>query len=245
MIRLWDTTDPPQEPERLYENLRFPAPPPDRPYIFMNTVITLDGKTVLGERGSTAKGLGSPTDQRLMRLIELASDCVIIGGGTLRADPHLHYPEKIYRAVVTTSGELPVEHPFFAVPDKALIFAPADLPREKQLLLARVGRLHQVGETQVEIAQMVQVLHAEYGVSYLLVEGGGNLNFYFFEAGLVDEIFLTLAPKVKGGAHLPTMVEGPGLPREQVAHLELLSAYLEGNELFLRYRVVPPPQRTA
>jgi len=49
-------------------------------------------------------------------------------------------------------------------------------------------------------------------------------------------VFLTLAPKVKGGAHLPTMVDGAGLPRERVAEFELLSAYLEGSELFLRYR---------
>jgi len=109
----------------------------------------------------------------------------------------------------------------------------------RQLAVEKVATLHLVGETRVDITQVVQILHTHYEVRYLLVEGGGTLNFYFFDADMVDEIFLTLAPKVKGGAHLPTMVDGAGLPRERVPQYTLLSAYLEGSELFLRYRRQP------
>jgi riboflavin biosynthesis pyrimidine reductase len=59
-----------------------------------------------------------------------------------------------------------------------------------------------------------------------------------FVAGLIDEWFLTLAPKVKGGRHIPTTVEGDGLPREQVVRLELVSVYENEGELYLRYRRV-------
>jgi riboflavin-specific deaminase-like protein len=236
MIRLIDRTGWTGDPEQLYEEVLFPPPPPDRPYIFTNTVTTLDGKLVLGELGSSAKGLGSAVDQRLMHRLEACADAVIIGGGTLRADPHLNYPDRVYRAVVTTSGDLPLEHSFFTDSHRALVFAPTHLPPDKQLALQRVATLHLLGETQVDIPEVVRLLHTAYEVRYLLVEGGGNLNFYFFDAGLVDEVFLTLAPKVKGGAHLPTMVDGAGLPRERIAEFELISAYLEGSELFLRYR---------
>ncbi len=239
MIRLTDRTGWAGDPDQLYEEVQFPAPPPDRPYIFTNTVTTLDGKLILGEPGSSAKGLGSSVDQRLMRRLEARADAVMIGGGTLRADPHLHYSSHPYRAVVTISGDLPLEHPFFADSHRALVFAPTHLPPDKRLAIERVATLHLMGETQVDIPQVVRLLHTAYEVRYLLVEGGGNLNFYFFDAGLVDEVFLTLAPKIKGGAHLPTMVDGAGLPRERVAEFELLSAYLEGSELFLRYRRRP------
>ena len=57
-----------------------------------------------------------------------------------------------------------------------------------------------------------------------------------FRSGLVDEVFLTLAPRVKGGAHLQTMVDGAGLPRERATRYTLISAYLNESELFLRYR---------
>ncbi|MCS7300998.1 MAG: dihydrofolate reductase family protein [Fimbriimonadales bacterium] len=241
MICLIDRSGWQGEPARLYEEIEFPAPPPDRPYIFTNTVTTLDGKLILGEVGSTAAGLGSEIDRLLMHRIEARADAVIIGGSTLRADKHMNYPPNLYRAVVSTSGDLPTDHDFFrkCADGRALVFAPSHLPPDRKLALERVATVHLVGETRVVIPDIVRILHTNYEVRYLLVEGGGSLNFYFFEAGLVDEIFLTLAPRVKGGGHLPTMVDGAGLPREQVPYYELISAYLNGSELFLRYRRRP------
>lgn len=241
MIRLIDRSGWQGEPEQLYEEVVFPEPPPDRPYIFTNTVTTLDGKLILGEPGSSAAGLGSPVDRLLMHRLEARADAVVIGSSTLRADKHMNYPPRLYRAVVTTSGDLPLDHDFFrkASPGRALVFAPAHLPPDRRYALERAATVHLVGETHVEIPEVVRILHTHYEVRYLLVEGGGSLNFYFFAAGLVDEIFLTLAPRVKGGAHLPTMVDGAGLPRELVPHYELISAYLNDSELFLRYRRAP------
>lgn len=239
MIRLIDQTGWQGEPEQLYaETASFPEPPPDRPYIFTNTVTTLDGKLILGEVGSTAAGLGSAMDRLLMHRLEERADAVVIGGSTLRADKHMNYPPHLYRAVVTTSGDLPTDHDFFQKCEdgRALVFAPTHIPPDRKLALERVATVHLVGETRVEIPEIVRILHTNYEVRYLLVEGGGSLNFYFFEAGLVDEVFLTLAPRVKGGAHLPTMVDGAGLPRERVPRYELISAYLHESELFLRYR---------
>ncbi len=241
MIRLVDRSGWQGEPEQLYEEVVFPEPPPDRPYIFTNTVTTLDGKLILGEPGSSAAGLGSPVDRLLMHRLEARADAVVIGSSTLRADKHMNYPPRLYRAVVTTSGDLPLDHDFFrkASSGRALVFAPAHLPADRRYALERVATVHLVGETHVEIPEVVRILHTHYEVRYLLVEGGGSLNFYFFAAGLVDEIFLTLAPRVKGGAHLPTMVDGAGLPRELVPRYELISAYLNDSELFLRYRRLP------
>ncbi|MDW8052867.1 MAG: dihydrofolate reductase family protein [Armatimonadota bacterium] len=240
MIRLIDRTGWQGDPEQLYEQVEFPPPPPDRPYIFTNTVTTLDGKLILGEIGSSAAGLGSPVDRMLMHRLEARADAVVIGSSTLRADRHMNYPPHLYRAVVTTSGDLPLDHDFFQKSERgrALVFAPTHLPPDRRFALERVATVHLVGETRVEIPEVVRILHTNYEVRYLLVEGGGSLNFHFFAAGLVDEIFLTLAPRVKGGAHLPTMVDGAGLPRELVPTYELISAYLNGSELFLRYRKV-------
>lgn len=239
MICLIDRTGWQGEPEQLYaETASFPEPPPDRPYIFTNAVTTLDGKLILGDIGGTAAGLGSPMDRLLMHRLEALADAVVIGSSTLRADKHMNYPSHLYRAVVTTSGDLPTDHDFFqkCADGRALVFAPTHLPPDKKLALERVATVHLVGETRVEIPEIVRILHTHYEVRYLLVEGGGSLNFYFFDAGLVDEIFLTLAPRVKGGAHLPTMVDGAGLPREQVPRYALISVYLHESELFLRYR---------
>ena len=71
----------------------------------------------------------------------------------------------------------------------------------------------------------------------LLVEGGPALNYALVSAGLADELFLTLAPKLLGGTRdeALTMLEGPAVPHLITPEPELISVYLSDNELFLRY----------
>ena len=65
-----------------YTSLDFPAPPDDRPYVAINMVMSADGHTVV--EGSE-RGLGSPTDQRLMRELRVHFDVVLNGAATFRA----------------------------------------------------------------------------------------------------------------------------------------------------------------
>ena len=100
MIRLFDNSGWVGDPAQLYETVEFPPAPPDRPYIFTNTVATMDGKLILGEPGSSAAGLGSAIDRLLMHRLEARADAVVIGSSTLRADQHMNYPPQIGRAHV-------------------------------------------------------------------------------------------------------------------------------------------------
>ena len=78
-------------------------------------------------------------------------------------------------------------------------------------------------------------LRSEYGVRSVLCEGGPTLNSFLLAADLVDELFLTLNPKLLGGAAALTIVAG----REVVepAELELVSLAEAASELFTRWRV--------
>jgi len=67
--------------------------------------------------------------------------------------------------------------------------------------------------------------------------GGARLNGLLFDAGAVDELFLTLAPRVQGGGNAITVVEGQGFPAERLLPLRLVSLYRAGSELYLRYRL--------
>src|SRR2546423_13842867 len=125
--RLRDRPGFPDPPADLYLNLEFPEPAADRPYIFINMVSTIDGKILIDPIGGTAKGLGSATDQLLMRRIEDNADCAMIGAGTLRAGNVVYAPDK-WRAGVTSSGNLPAGNRFFTgAAEKALVFAPPAL----------------------------------------------------------------------------------------------------------------------
>ena len=74
-----------------------------------------------------------------------------------------------------------------------------------------------------------------HGVRSVLCEGGPTLNSHLFAAGLVDELFLTLNPKVAGGAAALTIVAGRELV--EPAELELVSVAEGDGDLFTRWRV--------
>lgn len=235
--RLIDRTGTDADPQALYERLSLPEPPPDRPYTLLNMVSTVDGKTLIGQPGSTAKGVGSSTDQLLMRRIQGNADAAIIGAGTLRPGNVVYRPE-MWRAVVTRGGSLPLSNRFFTdAPDRAIVFAPTSLPSADRERLGTVAELRLVGELAVDLPAAVRLLREEFGARVLLLEGGAALNDAFFRAGLVDELFLSFAPKLKGGAHLPTVVDGEGLPGAEYQPLELLSLYHDGDEFYFRYAV--------
>ena len=82
--------------------------------------------------------------------------------------------------------------------------------------------------------RLLAYLHEEHAVRSVLCEGGPTLNSHLFAANLVDELFLTLNPKVLGGASALTIVAGRELV--EPAEPELVSVAEAGGELYTRWR---------
>jgi len=235
--RLFDEIDTQSPPDALYERVTFPSAPPDRPYLFVNMVSTIDGKIVLGPRGGTAQGVGGPTDQLLFRRLQRNAMAVIVGSGTLRAGPVI-YPPEIPRFVVTRTGDVPLDNRFFRdAPDRAGVFAPAGLPQAQRDRLSAATNLRFAGDTDVDPVEMMRLLRRDSGYEAVLCEGGPTLNDELFRHELVDELFLTISPKIRGGEKAQTIVKGQGYADGQFARMELISLYRDGSEIYLRYRV--------
>lgn len=240
---LLDETANPPEPDALYLNLEWPDPPEERPYLYINMAATVDGKIVVGEVGGTAKGVGGPTDQVLFRRLQRTCDAALIGSSTLRASQVL-YPPEAARFVVTRTGDVPLTNRFFTdAPQKAYVLAPTTLPEEVAAKLKAAVNVVQIGRDEVDLAAALKHLRQNLGIRTLLCEGGATLNDQLIRAGLADELFLTLAPKLKGGSHLPTPVDGEGFPPNVSLPATLLSLYRDGSELYLRYRLDRDPER--
>ena len=234
--RLYDISEENNPPEKLYETLAIRKGSQERPYILLNMVATVDGKTLISGRGSTAGGMGSATDQLLMRRIQHNVDAAIVGAGTLRPG-NVIYESRLWRIVVTGSGDLPLHNRFFTdAPQKAIIIAPMSLPENEQLRFQEHCILLKCGQNHVDVGEAVSILYRDHKIETLLLEGGATLNFSFLEANIIDELFLTVAPRLKGGSQLPTVIDGPGLPGNVSRHLELISVYKDQDELYLRYR---------
>jgi riboflavin biosynthesis pyrimidine reductase len=61
------------------------------------------------------------------------------------------------------------------------------------------------------------------------------LNAQLFAAHAVDELYLTLVPRILGGSATPTVVGGEGFDPDAIPDARLLSLDRVGDELFLRY----------
>lgn len=215
----------------VYEDLTFPDPTPDRPYIAINMVATIDGKTVIHDRDSSVKGLGSKVDYETLRAIETACDAVIIGAQTVRATPKAWFPHPLKRFVVTNSGRVPAENRIIAdYPNDCWIVTHEAASIEVGLQSIRFG------ENEVDWSKTLKWIRNELDVRTMVCEGGATLNGSLLAGDFVDEIFLTIAPKVKSGIGVPTMVEGVAFDGNDLPRFELLSVKTVDSELFLRYR---------
>jgi 2,5-diamino-6-(ribosylamino)-4(3H)-pyrimidinone 5'-phosphate reductase len=193
-------------------------------------ITTIDGKTVSGARDESVVDLGSATDHAAMRQLESLADAVMVGASTLRSTGPVWNPRSKIRVVVTAHGNVPFDsaflsqgEPYLAVPADAKIQTPPN-----------VGAL-KAGSGTVDFVSLFQKLRS-MGVRTLLVLGGSELNGQILHLDLVDELFLTMAPKIKLGRDLPTYAGGEPLDGKKLLSFGLMEHHVVGSELFLRYR---------
>jgi 2,5-diamino-6-(ribosylamino)-4(3H)-pyrimidinone 5'-phosphate reductase len=90
---------------------------------------------------------------------------------------------------------------------------------------------------RVDLHNMMLTLK-KIGVDHLMVEGGGTINFELMRLGLVDELFIYVAPMIFGGAHAPTPADGSGLPRERAIEMRLTDVERwDDGGVILKYRL--------
>lgn len=211
----------------------------ERPLVAMNFVTTLDGRATIEGRSGP---IGSDADTEMLLGLRTRFDAVMIGAGTMRAElygPLVKKQETRERRerigvqpqplMVLVSGrlDLPWEAPLFAAGGEVLIFTSSETePPETQ---SRVEVVRHPGA--VNLAEALRHLR-ERDVRALLCEGGPHLHEQLQADRLVDDLFLTIAPKLSGG-EAPRIVEGP-LP--EVVELELAWLLEQEGELFARYR---------
>jgi diaminohydroxyphosphoribosylaminopyrimidine deaminase/5-amino-6-(5-phosphoribosylamino)uracil reductase len=210
------------------------------PHVFINIVCTLDGRTALEGKAS---GLGSQADRQVMRTLRSRADAVMIGGGTLRAeklslglDAEDPRPRPL-AVILTNTGDIPLGSNLVSDERQrvlVLLSDTTDKGAERSIgNLAEVRRIP-AASGAIDLALALKTLKSEYDVGRLLVEGGPTLNNALISSDLADEMFLTLAPMLLGTSTRPTPPTTRGTSTEP-RNLRLLSAYVDADELFLRY----------
>lgn len=214
----------------IYPEMAFPSAPAERPYVFINMVTTIDGKIITGERDEPVQDLGSKLDHQTMKVIEDAADAIMMGAATIRATPRMRLAEHLIRYCVSESGRVDPRHSFFNGYENWIIRS-----ENTEDLHLQVSEL-KVGKTEIDWLGVMRIMRQEHGVERLLCEGGAELNACLFALDLVDEIFWTVAPKIKLGREVPTIAGGTPLHRTEVMNFDLISCQPIEGEIFLRYR---------
>lgn len=241
----------PLDPSDIHADLVLPrASRGGRPYTIINAVSTLDGRAAFGGKSSP---IGSAADRVIMRNIRCAFDAVLVGAGTLRA-------EDLDLAVPQELAQKRRDKGLREQPIPILLMGLSPLPKRRKLYEHRgliilgpknVQEQHLPAEAafralpewkgggRVDIKGVLRILEEELGVGRLLVEGGPHVNRSFLSGGYVDELFLTLAPKISGGGDAPNIVSGAEtLPDMVIDEARLVSVHAAaGGELYLRYRL--------
>ncbi len=193
--------------EDLQRFYQIEHPPEPRPWVVMSMVASVDGASTLD---GVSGPLGNRTDQQILRLARAAADTILVGAQTVRTERYrpVRAPKRLL--VISRHGDL------------------GDLNDLKNADTTTIVRAVPPA-ADVDLAELLRGLGGQVVVS----EGGPSLNGQLLAAGLVDEVFLTISPRVLGG------------PSPRVAHHQLSAAQQpwelrhvlhDEGYLFLRYR---------
>ncbi len=219
----------------------------DRPYVVVNMVTSIDGATAVG--GVTAK-LGGPGDQHIFFLLRSLADVILVGAQTVRTEgygPPRLTPQAVEARLERDQPALPT----IAVVSRSLDFdwsSPLFSDRKTRPILLTVGSADSegmsrardraevliAGERSVDLALGLRQLRAR-GVALVLCEGGPTLNAALADAGVLDELCLTVAPLLVGDGG-PARIMGDH-PLDPPLEPSLLHVLEEDRFLFLRYRL--------
>ena len=219
------------------------AAPEDRPYAVANFVASVDGHATFEGRSGR---LGDDGDRAMFHTLREQVDAVLAGTNTLRAERYgriMVDPEGRARraakglapeplaCVVTRSGDVPTEIPLLQEPEaRVIVFSASEVDLSGAAAQVEVVR---VDPDELTLTTVLRRLRTERGVRSLLCEGGPTLFGALTRECAIDELFLTIAPKLTGGGRGPAISSGPEL--QEPALLSLEWALERHGSLFLRY----------
>ena len=221
---------------------------PDRPYLILNFATTLDGRAAIGGRSGP---IGSRADTEMLQRLRTRVDAVMIGAGTMRAERYGRMVSdpgfRAYRestglehdplgVLVSNRLELPWDAALFTDGGGEVVIFTASEEEPPETATPVTVMRHPEG---VELDRALEWLLKERGIRSVLCEGGPTLHGRLREAGLADELFLTIAPKIAGGEG-PRVLEGALADVDEVELAWLLEAE---SELFARYRGITAGKR--
>ncbi len=221
------------------------------PFVFVNMAMTADGKIATANRA--VHSFGSARDAQHFYQLRATADAIICGARTVEISQAVldnggekfrklrlknNLAEYNIRVLVSGSGSIDPGAEIFQKKFSPIIILTTERISKTDLkkLKTVANEVKICGQTEINFPAALRWLRAKWNVQRLLCEGGGELNDALFRANVIDEIHLTICPKIFGGRGAPTIAEGVGFPHlAQAKQYKLASTYQNKGELFTTY----------
>jgi riboflavin biosynthesis pyrimidine reductase len=227
--------------------------------VYGNFVTSIDGVAAIeGVKTSSATiSGGEPADRFVMAVLRGVADAVVVGSGTLKEHRGPWTAEKAYPPVATAIAEVRAAASAAATPTLVIVTGsgrlPADHPAVADAVVATTASgAREVAERGVRCAEVIDLGDADEvdavaaiarlrdrGHRRILTEGGPSLMGSMLAAGVVEQLFLTIAPKLLGGGEGRPPLTGDTDLLAAALGGALLSLHRSGDYLFLRYELAP------
>ena len=221
--------------------------------VTINGAMTVDGKIATTSGDSK---ISSREDLLRVHRLRASADAIVVGISTILADDprltvRLVKGKNPARVIVDSRGRIPIDSQIMRTASKirTIVAVTDQAPKEKirklegagaQVLVISEGKKGQSAAVPHGVNLKKLFLRLEkMGLRRILVEGGGELNWSLLRLGLVDELTVTIAPKIAGGRLATTLVEGDGFDEiAQGIRLQLKQVMQKNTgELVLHYKL--------
>jgi len=218
-------------------------------HVVVNAATSVDGKLSSRERRQVA--ISGPEDFERVDALRARSDAVMVGVGTVLADdPSLLVdadraaereargePAQPARVVADSRARTPTDAAVVDDAARTFVLASEAAPGDRRAgLTDATTEVVVAGDDRVDLAAALAELEAS-GVDDLMVEGGGELLFSLFDAGLVDELTVFVGSMLVGGRDAPTLVDGDGFTEGAFVDLALRDVERVDDGVLLGYDV--------
>jgi 5-amino-6-(5-phosphoribosylamino)uracil reductase len=222
------------------------------PFVFSNFAMTADGKIAFANGGFTP--FSSRRDREHMMELRATADAVICGARTIEVTETIlgtggnkyrkrrlkrGLAEFPLRIIVSGQGSINSRSEIFQERfSPILILTTARISKSRlKKLRAVADEVEIFGKTEIDFRAAFRWLFKKWKIKRLLCEGGGELHDALVQAGLMDELHLTVCPKIFGGKSAPTIAGGGGaFHLADAKQFELQSSRRMGDELFAIFR---------
>lgn len=223
-----------------------------KPYIIINSAMSLDGKIATKER----KQLKISCNKDFLRVDKMKSkvDAIMVGINTVISDnPSLTIKSEInkkkrikyknmenpIRIIIDSKAKININSDILTKGSGKRIIIVSELANNENVDLLKKNN-HEViicGNQLVDLKKAMELLYNK-GIYTIMVEGGATLNYALIEQHLVDEIYTFIGNMVIGGTSSPTLVDGSGFTKDNIILTKLKSFEKIENGILLKWKVL-------